>query len=522
MASAVERRREEHSRRSRSPARDRERRRSPPARRKDSPARARSPAKTSESHRDRERSPPREKVKEHVRSPKHAREKSRSRSPARRRDSRSPSPRTKRLRRAQAEREMAHVSDGDHRKPSHREGRDTGRHREHAEGRDASKERKAERGGWLMVIAASPLTGKSRTRVGTRSMMLGEIHQGIASLGGRMLEDVNSRGHAVPGSEDADSVAKMTAAAEALEAKEKQKPSFELSGKLAEETNRVAGKLQTSLQITLPAASSMQFFSIGMPTLLHFILSWLHWWRSYCDHFIFHAFAFRLVEKEQPDGMMSKKVRPYLMDLDSTNGTYINENRIEPRRYYELFEKDTIKFGNSRYDHVTTDGRGRWRKERSGDGSADEVGKAEEDVRRWGGATCSGGGAAATGVAGEVVVPAVGGRGGAAVEERQCRGRGGGSGRQSREEGGGAGDSSRSHGIAAEDAISPAGIRRTSSGVWGGAGSWPPSAAGEGAWAGTGSSGCAVEDELGHAGEDELERATENELGARQRIRDGG
>ncbi|KAL5972727.1 hypothetical protein ACLOJK_039532 [Asimina triloba] len=35
-------------------------------------------------------------------------------------------------------------------------------------------------------------------------------------------------------------------------------------------------------------------------------------------------------EKELPDGMMSKQ-----------------DNRIEPQRYYELFEKDTIKFGNS-------------------------------------------------------------------------------------------------------------------------------------------------------------------------------
>jgi hypothetical protein len=50
--------------------------------------------------------------------------------------------------------------------------------------------------------------------------------------------------------------------------------------------------------------------------------------------------------------MMSKQVRPYLMDLGSTNGTFINENRIEPSRYYELFEKDTIKFGNSRYDQL--------------------------------------------------------------------------------------------------------------------------------------------------------------------------
>lgn len=28
----------------------------------------------------------------------------------------------------------------------------------------------------------------------------------------------------------------------------------------------------------------------------------------------------------------------------------MQDNRIEPQRYYELFEKDTIRFGNSRYE----------------------------------------------------------------------------------------------------------------------------------------------------------------------------
>ncbi|KAI7983319.1 FHA domain-containing protein DDL [Camellia lanceoleosa] len=40
---------------------------------------------------------------------------------------------------------------------------------------------------------------------------------------------------------DDDSVAKMKATEDALQEKEKQKPSFELSGKLAAETNRVRG-----------------------------------------------------------------------------------------------------------------------------------------------------------------------------------------------------------------------------------------------------------------------------------------
>ena len=31
--------------------------------------------------------------------------------------------------------------------------------------------------------------------------------------------------------------------------------------------------------------------------------------------------------------------RPYLIDLKSTNGTYINNQRIDPARYVELKEK---------------------------------------------------------------------------------------------------------------------------------------------------------------------------------------
>ena len=31
--------------------------------------------------------------------------------------------------------------------------------------------------------------------------------------------------------------------------------------------------------------------------------------------------------------------RPYLIDLNSTNGTYINNNKIDPTRYVELREK---------------------------------------------------------------------------------------------------------------------------------------------------------------------------------------
>ncbi len=46
------------------------------------------------------------------------------------------------------------------------------------------------------------------------------------------------------------------------------------------------------------------------------------------------------------------KVCPYLMDLDSTNGTFLNKARIEGSKYYELLEDDNIKFAKSSRDYV--------------------------------------------------------------------------------------------------------------------------------------------------------------------------
>lgn len=50
--------------------------------------------------------------------------------------------------------------------------------------------------------------------------------------------------------------------------------------------------------------------------------------------------------------MMHASVRPYIMDLGSTNGTHVNGERIEASRYYELLEQDMIRFGNSTREYV--------------------------------------------------------------------------------------------------------------------------------------------------------------------------
>ncbi|CAH9063360.1 unnamed protein product [Cuscuta epithymum] len=168
---------------------------------------------------------------------------------------------------------------------------------------------------------------------------------------------------------DSDSVAKMKEAEEALHAKEKEKPSFELSGKLAAETNRYRGitllfneppdARKPSVRWRLYVLKNGEVFN--EPLYVHRQSSYLFGReRRVADIPTDHpscskqhaVLQYRQVEKENSDGTLSKQIRPYIMDLGSTNGTFINDNRIEPQRYYELLEKDTIKFGNSSREYV--------------------------------------------------------------------------------------------------------------------------------------------------------------------------
>jgi smad nuclear-interacting protein 1 len=59
------------------------------------------------------------------------------------------------------------------------------------------------------------------------------------------------------------------------------------------------------------------------------------------------------VERDHPNGIdRVKKTVPYLMDLESTNGTYLNGDKMEAGRFYELLEKDVFKFGFSEREYV--------------------------------------------------------------------------------------------------------------------------------------------------------------------------
>jgi len=44
--------------------------------------------------------------------------------------------------------------------------------------------------------------------------------------------------------------------------------------------------------------------------------------------------------------------KPYLLDLESANGTLLNGEHIEAGRYYELLPKDLVQFGASTREYV--------------------------------------------------------------------------------------------------------------------------------------------------------------------------
>ncbi|KAF7145957.1 hypothetical protein RHSIM_Rhsim04G0001600 [Rhododendron simsii] len=296
----------------------------------------------------REKAPPRHRSSHEAISPPRDKPANQTRSP-RRGKSRSPSPRTKRLKRAEVERgtEKVSVSRENERHNSRADDRAT--RRERGSEKELQSEKRERRSGRDAADG-----GSSRSRHG-RSTSPSDRHRSSRhrSRSPRVASDksevTNSRG-AEHRNGDNDSVAIMKATEEALETKEKQKPSFELSGKLAAETNRVKGV--TLLFNEPPEARKpdirwrLYVFKGGE------VLNGSFFHNPVMALNILIIVSFYLfvsqVEKEQPDGTSSKKVWPYLMDLGSTNGTFVNENRIEPERYYELFERDTIKFGNSR------------------------------------------------------------------------------------------------------------------------------------------------------------------------------
>lgn len=64
------------------------------------------------------------------------------------------------------------------------------------------------------------------------------------------------------------------------------------------------------------------------------------------------AIQFRYVEKRNEFGDKLGRVRPYLIDLESANGSMVNGDLAPGGRYVELRDKDVLKFGHSSREYV--------------------------------------------------------------------------------------------------------------------------------------------------------------------------
>lgn len=153
---------------------------------------------------------------------------------------------------------------------------------------------------------------------------------------------------------------------------EKQKPNFAPTGKLAAETNTVANttivlKYNEPPEARLPPPSSQWrlFVFKGSEILETIPLSERSCWlfgreRAVVDFPTEHpscskqhaVLQFRYTEKKNEWGEKKGAVKPYLIDLESANGTKLNGELLPKSRYIGLVSGDVINFGDSSREYV--------------------------------------------------------------------------------------------------------------------------------------------------------------------------
>eukprot|EP01116_Phalansterium_solitarium_P024931 TRINITY_DN9292_c0_g1_i1.p1 TRINITY_DN9292_c0_g1~~TRINITY_DN9292_c0_g1_i1.p1 ORF type:complete len:348 (+),score=-4.18 TRINITY_DN9292_c0_g1_i1:34-1077(+) len=149
----------------------------------------------------------------------------------------------------------------------------------------------------------------------------------------------------------------------------KEKPNFELSGKLSEDQRKLADgtilKYQEPAEARMPTRRWRLYIFKGdeniEPIPLHRQSCYLLGReRKLADIPLDHpscskqhaVIQYRDIRWQTDEGDFKHEVRPYIMDLQSTNGVYLNQKRIDHSRYYEVKEKDVLKFGFSSRDYV--------------------------------------------------------------------------------------------------------------------------------------------------------------------------
>jgi len=153
---------------------------------------------------------------------------------------------------------------------------------------------------------------------------------------------------------------------------EKQKPNFAPTGLLAKESNTVAGTKIVLKYNEPPAArkpppsQKWQLFVFkGDEVVDEIPLYTRSCWllgreAAVVDLQVEHpscskqhaVVQFRHSVKRGEFGERRDVVRPYIIDLESANGTQLNGERIKDSRYYEVKDKDLMRIGLSERDYV--------------------------------------------------------------------------------------------------------------------------------------------------------------------------
>lgn len=156
---------------------------------------------------------------------------------------------------------------------------------------------------------------------------------------------------------------------------EKEKPNFAPTGLLAAASNSIAKSDGTTISLKYheppearkpPAKDEWKLFVFKGADIIETIeLSTKSCWLvgrelSVADMPAEHpsiskqhaVIQFRHLEKTNEYGDRLGKVRPYLIDLESANGTSLNKEEVPASRYLELRDKDMIQFGHSTREYV--------------------------------------------------------------------------------------------------------------------------------------------------------------------------
>jgi smad nuclear-interacting protein 1 len=160
---------------------------------------------------------------------------------------------------------------------------------------------------------------------------------------------------------------------------DREKPNFKPTGLLAKEANKVAGtkislKYHEPPEARKPPSSSRWYlwtFKGGPDSEplekieLNAQSCWLlgraaevadirleHPSASSQHAAIQFRYIARTVEDEAGVRRQTGKVKPYIIDLGSSNGTELNDEPVAPERYVELRDKDILRFGGSEREYM--------------------------------------------------------------------------------------------------------------------------------------------------------------------------